>query len=134
MSDTIIGQDRYLISSPVNLRRGSDVVLRRQLFTRDYDSGTESKLDISAATAIVWWLATDFKKATTATLSKTLVSGIALYSGGTDGQLEITIAGSDTKDLTLAMYFGEIAVVIRSKRYKFAPYKAYLLAAGALGE
>ena len=133
MSDTIYGYDRYSVSTPVQVRRGSACILRRQCQVLDHDSLRESNLNIAAATVIRWEVLADLKRTTSSILSKTLVSGIALVSGGSTGILDITLTAADTKLLLPGTYKACLAVTL-SSLYKFKAYHFTILAAPALAE
>lgn len=134
MSDTIYGYDRYRLSTPAQIRRGSAVVLRRQCQVTDHDTLRESNLDISGATVIQWQVLADLKKTTASILSKSLGSGIALVSSGTTGIIDVTLASAATKNLLPGIYMACLSVTLPSGLYKFAPYHFMILAAPAMAE
>lgn len=128
MSDIMQGYDRYTISTPVEVRRGSSCVLRRTCQKIDRDTYQESTIDISGATAIRFEVVSDNASATGSVLSKSLGSGIALVSGGTTGIIDITLTAADTKNLRPGVYKGVLAVTLSSGFYKFKPYHFTILA------
>jgi hypothetical protein len=134
MSDTVYGYDRYSISTPVQVRRGSAVVLRRQCQVFDHDTYRDTNLNISAATAIRWEVLADFETETAEILYKSLGAGIALVSSGTTGILDITLTSGDTKTLRPGTYKAALAVTLSSGFYKFKPYHFVIAAAPALNE
>ena len=134
MSDLIIGYDRYTVSTPVQVRRGSACTLRRFCQTLDHDTYREAALNISAATLIRWEVVADLQKTTGSILYKSLGAGITLYSSGTTGGIDIALTAGDTKALLPGTYKAALAVTLSTGYYKFKAYHFSILAMPALAE
>jgi hypothetical protein len=134
MSDVIKGYDRYSVSTPTAIRRGSSVVLRRQCQTLDHDTMRDADLNISGATAIRWEVTHDTQKTSGYILAKYLASGITLVSSGATGIYDITLTAADTKNLNPGRYKASVAVTLASGFYKFNSYHFTILATNALAE
>lgn len=134
MSDTIFGYDGQKISTPVEVRRGSSIVIRRQCKVLNRDTWLETPLDISAATAIEWQVVQDLNSGTTYMIRKFLNAGITLVSLGSQGIYDITLTSSATKNVVPGVYKASVAITLSTGFYKFEPYHFVVAAAQVLNE